>query len=123
MEHNVNSLHVKGIEGEEIVSVHHIREASECLLLIAFNVQEYGASHVAHALDVADVRPEKRVSQEDVLQWLVQRAASPEMSELSEGPMQVFLDDFQVLLESSTLYLLHVLLLQVITRSLKKQFV
>lgn len=61
VEGDVDLFHVKAVEGEEEVSIHQVREASEGILLLAFIMNEDGASHIAHALNIAKVWSEHRV--------------------------------------------------------------
>ena len=61
VEDDVDLFHVKAVEGEEEVSIHQVREAGEGILLLAFIMNEDGASHIAHALNIAKVWPEHRV--------------------------------------------------------------
>ena len=61
VEDDVDLFHVKAVEGEEEVSIHQVREAGKCFLLLAFIMNEDGASHITHALNIAKVWPEHRV--------------------------------------------------------------
>ena len=98
MEDDVDLFHVERVEVEEQVSVHEVSEAPERLEL-ARCVQQHTRRHVRHSLHITQVGSHDGVGDEDVLEGLVEPVPVPEVAQLPVSPVQVLLDNLQVLPE------------------------
>ena len=61
VEDEIYFLHVEGVEGEKQVTIHQIGKCYEGLELV-LAMQEQSAGHIGHALHVALVRSQHRIS-------------------------------------------------------------
>lgn len=87
-----HEIFVESVEGHDRVLEHQVREVHESLVLV-LDVEQHDGGDVAHALDVADVRPVHREGSQDPEQRIVILHAFLEEAQVREGSLDVLLNE------------------------------
>ena len=94
MKNDIDFVHIEAIKVEKhVFSVHDVGKNDKSLEFTAI-MQQKAASDVAHALDVAQVWPQKAISKKDIFQRLIELIAKSKNTHFRISTMQIFLNNF-----------------------------